>query len=77
VLIYIGHLGGTLVYSYGVGTALMSPPTAIESPAAPPMANASLPTVSVPTATPTISTSAAIVTATATPSATATATPHP
>lgn len=77
VVIYIGHLGGTLVYSYGVGTALMSPPSAIETPAAPPMANTSLPTVSVPTATATISTAAAIATTTSIPSATATATPHP
>jgi uncharacterized membrane protein len=75
ILLYIGHLGGQMVYEYGVGTALMSSPTATETPAVPPIANESLPTVSVPTATPTLSTSAAPATATATP--TATATVHP
>ena len=48
ILIYIGHLGGQLVYTYGVGTALMTAqPTATPTP----MAAESLPTVSVPTAT--------------------------
>jgi uncharacterized membrane protein len=48
VLLYSGHLGGELVYGYGVGTALL---TAAPSPtAAPtPAANEALPTVTVPT----------------------------
>jgi uncharacterized membrane protein len=60
VLGYIGHLGGEMVYAYGVGTqtagappAEMQPtPAAIPTPEVP---NAMLPTVSVPsqTATPT------------------------
>lgn len=48
VLIYSGHLGGELVYDYGVGTALLTAPpspTAMPTPAA----NESLPTVTVPT----------------------------
>jgi uncharacterized membrane protein len=53
VLIYIGSLGGKMVYEYGVGTALMSAsPTPGAMPTAPPIANALLPTVTVPTATP-------------------------
>jgi uncharacterized membrane protein len=53
ILLYIGSLGGKMVYEYGVGTALMSPsaaPSAI--PATTPAPNESLPTVSIPTATP-------------------------
>lgn len=49
ILMYIGSLGGKMVYEYGVGTELMSPaatPTATALPA--PVANESLPTVSVP-----------------------------
>ena len=51
VLLYSGHLGGELVYDYGVGTALLTAaasPTAVPTPAA----NEVLPTVTVPTATP-------------------------
>ncbi len=53
VLLYIGSLGGKMVYTYGVGTALMGPaatPTATPEPQ--PVSNESLPTVTVPTATP-------------------------
>ena len=54
VLFYIGHLGGQMVYTYGVGTALMgSPATPTATPLSTPIANESLPTVSVPAATPT------------------------
>ena len=53
VLLYIGSLGGQMVYTYGVGTALMSTPTssADAGETAPPIGNESLPTVTVPTAT--------------------------
>lgn len=57
VLLRIGSLGGKLVYEYGVGTALMGPSASPTETAAPPPAvsvpNSSLPTVSVPTGTPT------------------------
>jgi len=54
VLLYIGSLGGQMVYEYGVGTALMtSPATPTATPIASPVPNESLPTVSVPTPTPT------------------------
>ena len=61
MLLYIGSLGGKMVYEYGVGTALMSPSP---SPSATPTAilNESLPTVSVPTPTPMIFTPAPVVT---------------
>jgi len=52
VLLYIGALGGQMVYTYGVGTALMEPaasPTASATPFAIP--NEALPTVSVPSPT--------------------------
>jgi uncharacterized membrane protein len=49
ILLYIGSLGGELVYRFGWGTALMQAPTA--TPTANPIANEALPTVSVPTAT--------------------------
>jgi len=78
VLLYIGSLGGKMVYTYGVGTALMSTPTSSATPAAPPIGNESLPTVTVPTATPSTVTSAPSVAAappTAAPLPTATATP--
>jgi len=53
IVLYIGSLGGQMVYVYGVGTSLMSPPsTPTASPTATPMSNESLPTVSVPTPTP-------------------------
>jgi uncharacterized membrane protein len=77
MLLYIGHLGGKMVYEYGVGTALMSAsPTPGAMPTAP-IANALLPTVTVPSATPAPVTSAtAVVAPTPTaPSPTATATP--
>jgi uncharacterized membrane protein len=63
VLLYIGHLGGQMVYTYGVGTALMSPaPTPTAMPTATAVLNESLPTVSVPTATPSVPTPAPLVT---------------
>ncbi len=77
VLLYIGSLGGKMVYTYGVGTALMSPPT-MPTAIPTPVANESLPTVTVPTATPSTVTSAPSVAApppTAAPLPTATATP--
>lgn len=76
ILLYIGSLGGKMVYTYGVGTALMSAPAQPSAVATLPAAE-SLPTVSVPmTATPT---PVPAVTATSTPTATvtATSTPHP
>jgi uncharacterized membrane protein len=61
VLLYQGHLGGQLVYTYGVGTGAMAPgvhkaaaaekPEAAESAA--PAAPTAIPTVYVPTAAPT------------------------
>jgi uncharacterized membrane protein len=56
ILLYIGSLGGKMVYEYGVGTALMSPPP---TPAAIVTAvpNESLPTVSVSAPTPSATTS--------------------
>ena len=61
VLLYQGHLGGQLVYTYGVGTGAMAPgahnaaaaqaPAAAESAA--PAAPTAIPTVYVPTASPT------------------------
>ncbi len=79
VLLYIGSLGGKMVYGYGVGTALMSSPTASASATPAPIANESLPTVTVPTATPSLLGLAPAVSAPSTPPApmpTATATPH-
>jgi uncharacterized membrane protein len=73
ILLYIGSLGGKLVYTYGVGTALMGPaPEAGATPTATPLANEALPTVSVPTATP-----VATIAPTPTPLSTATPTPVP
>ena len=49
---YAGHLGGSLVYDYGAGTALMAAapvPSEGASPEAAPASPASMPTVSVPT----------------------------
>ncbi len=61
VLLYQGHLGGQLVYTYGVGTGAMAPgahnaaaaetPAAVESAA--PLVPTAIPTVYVPTAAPT------------------------
>ena len=54
VLLYIGSLGGKMVYDFGVGTALMtSPATPTATSLASPIPNESLPTVSVPTPAPT------------------------
>jgi uncharacterized membrane protein len=80
ILFYIGSLGGKLVYTYGVGTALMGPLPA-ETPSAfatPPPAE-SLPPVAVPTATPTMAAPAPPPpTVAPTPAApTATPTAHP
>jgi len=63
-LLYVGRLGGELVYDYGVGTALMSAApvpneAAAATPQPSPAPNMSLPTVSVPTATPAPAASAA------------------
>ncbi len=53
ILLYIGSLGGQMVYEYGVGTALMSPPTPpTPEETATAIPNESLPTVNVPTPTP-------------------------
>jgi uncharacterized membrane protein len=72
IVLYIGSLGGKLVYTYGVGTALMGPaPEASAMPTATPLSNEALPTVAVPTATPPPS----MMAPTPTPSATATSTP--
>jgi uncharacterized membrane protein len=54
ILGYVGHLGGSLVYDYGAGTALMASapvPSEAESPAAAPTSSEpmAIPTVSVPT----------------------------
>jgi uncharacterized membrane protein len=79
VLLYIGSLGGKMVYEYGVGTALMSPTEAPTSQAtASPVANEALPTVTVPTPTPIVATPAPVVSPLPTAAAsapTATATP--
>lgn len=53
---YVGHLGGKLVYTYGVGTDLLAPlptatPTAMASPSE--STPTAIPTVSVPTPRPT------------------------
>jgi uncharacterized membrane protein len=72
ILLYIGSLGGKLVYTYGVGTALMSPPVESETATPTPIPNEALPTVTVPTPTPTASIAAPVPTVAATPSATAT-----
>lgn len=57
VIIYQGHLGGELVYDYGVGTALMPAATSTESPEASPAATPAeaspIPTVFNPSASPT------------------------
>ena len=75
ILLYIGSLGGKLVYGYGVGTALMNP-VATATPT--PLANEALPTVSVPTPTSTMTISMPTPTPAPIPSATATAIPtHP
>lgn len=76
VIIYQGHLGGELVYDYGVGTALMPAAAATESPEASPAATPAeaspIPTVFNPSAAPTpeVQVSPAV-------SASATATPSP
>jgi uncharacterized membrane protein len=49
---YAGHLGGSLVYDYGAGTALMAAapvPSEAASPEAAPTSPEAIPTVSVPT----------------------------
>jgi uncharacterized membrane protein len=75
VLGYGAHLGGDLVYDYGAGTALMAAqgnPTPWPSPAAFASPGAVLPTVTVPTATPSAAPStAASPAAAASPGATA------
>ena len=57
VIIYQGHLGGELVYEYGVGTALMPAATPSEAPQATPSPApaepAAIPTVFNPSAAPT------------------------
>src|SRR5260370_11516939 len=59
VLIYQGHEGGELVYTYGVGTAVMpvasnaASPSPEASPAGPAGEPSAIPTVYVPTTTPT------------------------
>jgi len=81
VLLYIGSLGGKMVYTYGVGTALMNPPaTPTPQATASPIANEALPTVTVPTPTPIASTPAPVVSplptaANPAPTASASATP--
>jgi hypothetical protein len=77
ILIYIGHLGGQMVYGYGVGTALMSSPPEPSAMVTPPAA-ASLPMVAVPTATSLLATPAPTVAITArqTPATAATSTPQ-
>ncbi len=63
ILLYIGHLGGEMVYTYGVGTRMTAPaPSESEAvpaatPTIPEMSNEALPTVLAPTATPPASTS--------------------
>lgn len=54
-LIYSAHLGGKLVYDYGVGTALMGsqPSESAATPTPAMVPNEALPTVSVPTPPPT------------------------
>lgn len=80
ILVYIGSLGGKMVYTYGVGTALMgsaAAPSAVAT--APSIANEALGTVTVPTATPMPATAAPPVVAAPTaipPIPTATITPH-
>lgn len=78
VIGYQGHLGGELVYEYGVGTALAqatATPTPSESAGV--MNPAAIPTVTVPTPMPTAMPPSAAATAAspAPPSATPTATP--
>ncbi|HVN64815.1 MAG TPA: DUF2231 domain-containing protein [Candidatus Binataceae bacterium] len=52
---YTSHLGGTLVYTYGAGPALMGsqPSEAAPAPAPPPSVAEVIPTVTMPTLTPT------------------------
>jgi uncharacterized membrane protein len=75
VLLYIGSLGGKMVYEYGVGTALMNPPaTPTPEASVSPIANETLPTVTVPTPTPVVATPTPLITApppTPTPTASA------
>ena len=74
VLLYQGHTGGELVYSYGIGTGGMAPgatPAAAPTPAASPTA---IPTVFVPQPTPTASASESATTI-ASPTTAGTATP--
>jgi uncharacterized membrane protein len=54
-LLYAGHLGGRLVYTYGAGTALLTatPEATATAPAAAPSQAGPLPTVTVPTPEPT------------------------
>jgi uncharacterized membrane protein len=66
VLGYIGHLGGQMVYTYGVGTQVAgAPPTEVQpTPVAipiPEVPNAALPTVSVPSPTASITTPTPVV----------------
>jgi uncharacterized membrane protein len=74
VLGYGAHLGGDLVYNYGAGTALMAAegnPTPWPSPSAFASPGAVLPTVTVPTATPSAAPSTATSPAAAASPATA------
>jgi uncharacterized membrane protein len=78
VLLYIGSLGGKMVYEYGVGTALMGSPAAPTAAAtSSPMTNESLPTVTVPTATPSMAATASPVAAPKAAEPTATPSPQP
>jgi len=83
VIIYQGHLGGELVYTYGVGTALLPSPNASPSPAAAasPEATATaatpIPTVYAPSATPTPEASAPSPSMTSTPPAAGAPAPAP
>ncbi|HXN87066.1 MAG TPA: DUF2231 domain-containing protein [Candidatus Binataceae bacterium] len=75
VLLYIGSLGGKLVYTFGWGTPLLQEPSA--PPTATPVTNETLPSVTVPTPVapmPTTTSTPAIVTP---PPSLPTATPTP
>jgi uncharacterized membrane protein len=77
VIGYQDHLGGELVYEYGVGTELLrvtATPTPAESGAQP--SPGAIPTVTIPTATPTIASESAAPSPAATPEAKTSAKPE-
>jgi uncharacterized membrane protein len=78
LIIYQGFLGGDLVYDYGVGTTLLqaaAPPSPTEEASPPPVTASPIPTVFVPSATP--SSSATPIAAAVMPTAAPSVSPSP